>query len=203
MRKVLQFGILCISLICCISCAKKEVEETAINCIKSSLKNPESFQLLSIEIRKDTIPEYFSVDAFSAAKEFGDALDDYTRYSSMGRLWKEEALDAAMNIMKYQSQIKASYRTSVDVEYVAYIKYSATNALGGRLAGRAIVIVDKDDTTKDLGIFDVDDDFIKAFLVVKMTENEMTTDFLQQNEYGKYNTEGWPYIEQFIMQDAQ
>ncbi len=203
MRKVLQFGILCISLICCISCAKKEVEETAINCVKASLKNPESFQLISIEIRKDSIPAYFSVDVFSAAKEFSDAIDDYTRYSNMGRLWKEEAMDAAIKVMTYQSQIKASYRTSVDVEYVAYIKYSATNALGGRLAGRAIVFVDKDDVKKDLGIFDIDDDFRKAFIVVKMTENEMTTDFLQQNEYGKYNTEDWPYIEQFIMQDAQ
>ena len=88
MRKVLQFGILCISLICCISCAKKEVEETAINCVKSSLQNPESFQLLSIEVRTDTIPEYFSVDVFSAAKNFGKAIEDYSRYSSRGNLWK-------------------------------------------------------------------------------------------------------------------
>ena len=203
MKKMLQFGLLCISIVACISCTNRKVEETAVNCIKTSLKNPESFQLLSIEIRKDTIPAYFAVDAFSVAKKFSDAIEDYTRYSSMGKLWKNEALDAAIKVMTYKSQIKASYRTSIDVENVAYIKYSATNALGGRLAGRAIVIVDKDNVTKDLGIFDVDDDFRKAFLVIKMTENEMTTDFLQQNEYGKYNTEDWPYIEQFIMQDAK
>lgn len=203
MKRMLQFGLLCISIVTCISCANRAVEETAVNCIKTSLKNPESFNLLSIEIRKDTIPAYFAVDVFSAANKFGDAIDDYTRYSSRGRLWKDEALDAGVKAMEYMSEIKASYRTSIDVEYIAYIKYSATNAMGGRLAGRAIVIVDKDNVKKDLGIFDVDDDFRKAFVVVKMIENGMTTDFLQRTEYGKYNTENWPYIEQFIMEDAK
>lgn len=203
MKKMLQLGILCISVICCISCAKSVVEETAVNCVKASLKNPDSFQLLSIEVRKDTIPLYFSVDAFAAAKNFGEALDDYSRYSSMSSLWREEALEAGLNAMKYQEQIKESYRTSIDVEYVAYLKYTAENAMGGRVAGRAIVIVDEDDPKNDLGVFDIDEDFRKAFLVVKMNENEMSLDFLQQNEYGKYDTRDWPYMEQFIMEDAK
>lgn len=74
--------------------------------------------------------------------------------------------------------------------------------MGGTVSNSTIIIVDKNDPTKLLGSFVVDRDFIKRFVVLKMVESDFEFEF-KKNKFGKYETEGMPYFEQFVMNDAE
>lgn len=157
----------------------------------------------SIEIRKDTVPYYLSVNLLDIAGDFREAVDDYEEYKDMGRLWIDETVDARAKIMS-NMLLMTSYcdslanKENVELEYLVCAKVSGTNPMGGRVSNKHIVIVDNDNPTKVLGNFVIDDDFLKAYVSIKMVIEEYN---FETNQFGEFVTDGLPYIDQFIMND--
>lgn len=190
-----------------VGCSKEgQVKETAVSYIKKQLKNPESLKIVSIEVRKDTVPSYISHDILTLADKANDALDEYTRYSSYSSyLWADEKYQSSMDLLNATQELKDEIKSAKEnqpatVEYVAYVKYTASNALGGTVSGNNIVIVDSKDPKTVLGSFSVDTDFIKKYIAIKMIGEGYE---FKQNRFGKYDTTGLPYFEQFILNDAE
>lgn len=185
---------------------KVTIEKTVTDYLKKQMKNPDSFKIESIEIRKDTLPPYLTDEMLSIADDFNEALDEVNRYKDLGYLWAEEKLEASLNFKTQAEILKSAYSVAIEsgedvVEYVAYVKYSGTNAMGGTVSNRAIVIVDIDNPNNVLGLFSVDEDFVTQIYAIKLVGTDFKFE-LKQNRYGKYETDGLPYIEQFIFGGA-
>lgn len=195
------FVVIAMACVCLVSCAENKVRDTAEDFLKNRLKNPESFQMESIEIRKDTIPYYLSAELLDIAGDFREAVDDYDRYKNRGRLWREEASDAQSALMTNMF-LMTSYRDSLatkentNLEYVVCTRISGTNPMGGRVSNKYILIVDADNPTKVMGSFVIDDDFIKAYMSIKMVIEQYE---FETNQFGEFVTDELQYIEQFIM----
>lgn len=189
------------------SCKSDEnkVRETAEAYLYKNMKNPESLKILSCEVRKDTIPFWLSEDIFDMAETAQKALDRFSRYSNMSYLFASEKYETAKEASEAKEALQTAYKTaqqndSIEVEYIAYVKSSGTNPMGGTVSNSSIIIIDKNDPTKILGTYVVDSDFIKQFVTIKMFGEDY--DF-KKNKFGKYLTDGMPYFEQFIMNDAE
>ena len=203
MRKALLFSLLVLLLSACSS--ENAVKDTVSSYLKKQMKNPDSFKIESIEVRKDTIPPYLTNEMLSLAEKADDAIDEYNRYKDRSYLWADEKYKASQKMLSTTEALQSAYEAAMQdeptIEYVAYVKYSGTNAMGGTVSNRAIVIVDSKDTDKVLGAFDVDRDFINQFVVIKMVGSKFNFE-LKQNKFGKYDTEGLPYFEQFVINEA-
>lgn len=185
------------------SCVESKVKNTAINYVKKSLKNPDSFNVISVETQLDTIPFYLRKDILSTAKEYAEALDKWDRYKDMSYLWateKKKYLSNALTLHnKLQSLCKDEQTYLSSKEYIVYIEYSGTNSIGGILTNREIVIIKKDNPNKVIGSFLIDKDFIGQFFCIK---SAIDSDFnLPRNLYGKFELENLPYIERFILSE--
>lgn len=182
-----------------------KVRETAEAYLYKNMKNPESLKILSCEIRKDTIPFWLSEDMFDMAETAQKALDKFSYYHNMSYLFASEKYETTTAAREAKEALQAAYKTakendSIEVEYNAYVKSSGTNPMGGTVSSSSIIIIDKNDPTKILGTYKVDSDFIKQFVTIKMFGEDY--DF-KKNKFGKYETDGMPYFEQFIMNDAE
>lgn len=182
-----------------------KVRETAEAYLYKNMKNPESLKVLSCEIRKDTIPFWLSEDMFDMAETAQKALNRFSYYSDMSYLFASEKCETAKAANEAKEALQTAYKTaqqndSIEVEYIAYVKSSGTNPMGGTVSNSSIIIIDKNDPTKILGTYVVDNDFIKQFVTIKMFGEDY--DF-KKNKFGKYETDGMPYFEQFIMNDAE
>lgn len=182
-----------------------KVRETAEAYLYKNMKNPESLKVLSCEIRKDTIPFWLSEDMFDMAETAQKALNRFSYYSDMSYLFASEKYETAKAANEAKEALQTAYQTaqqndSIEVEYIAYVKSSGTNPMGGTVSNSSIIIIDKNDPTKILGTYVVDNDFIKQFVTIKMFGEDY--DF-KKNKFGKYETDGMPYFEQFIMNDAE
>ena len=138
------------------------------------------------------------------ADDFVEALDKFSRYDNLGYLWYSERSAALSQSIKTQDSLKSAYESAMSskdlsIEYIAYVEFSGTNAVGGTISNRSIIIVDSKDMSKVLGDFLIDKDFIKQFCAIKMSCENYN---FKKNKYGKYDTEGLPFIEQFILNDA-
>lgn len=169
------------------------------------MKNPESLKIISCEVRKDTIPFYLSEEMFDLADKAREALDNFSHYNEMSYLFASEKYEWATKTEEAKKALETAYKSaqqndSIEVEYIAYVKSSGTNPMGGTVSSSLIIIIDKNDPTKILGTYLIDSDFIKQFVTLKMfCENyEFKT-----NKFGKYETEDMPYFEQFVMNDAE
>lgn len=189
------------------SCKSNEekVKETAEAYLYKNMKNPESLKILSCEVRRDTIPFWLSEDMFDMAESMQKAFDKFSYYSDMSYLFASEKYETANAAREAKEALQTAYKNAqqnepVDVEYIAYIKSSGTNPMGGTVSNSSIIIVDMNDPTKILGTYLIDTDFIKRFVAIKMFGENY--DF-KKNKFGKYETEGMPYFEQFIMNDAE
>lgn len=123
----------------------------------------------------------------------------------MSYLFASEKYETAKAANEAKEALQTAYKTaqqndSIEVEYIAYVKSSGTNPMGGTVSNSSIIIIDKNDPTKILGTYVVDNDFIKQFVTIKMFGEDY--DF-KKNKFGKYETDGMPYFEQFIMNDAE
>lgn len=182
-----------------------KVRETAEAYLYKNMKNPESLKVLSCEIRKDTIPFWLSEDMFDMAETAQKALNRFSYYSDMSYLFASEKYETAKAANEAKEALQTAYKTAqqndfIEVEYIAYVKSSGTNPMGGTVSNSSIIIIDKNDPTKILGTYVVDNDFIKQFVTIKMFGEDY--DF-KKNKFGKYETDGMPYFEQFIMNDAE
>lgn len=183
------------------------VKDTVSSYLKKQLKNPESFKIELMEIRKDTIPAYLSNEMLTLAEKANDAFEEYNRYKDRSYLWADEKYQASQKMLSTTQELQTAYESAINedsptVEYIAYVKFSGTNAMGGTVSSRAIVIVDRNDPKKILGVFDIDKDFVEKFIVIKMVGSKFKFE-LKQNKFGKYETEGLPYFEQFIINEAE
>lgn len=182
-----------------------KVRETAEAYLYKNMKNPESLKILSCEVRKDTVPFWLSEDKFDMAETAQKALDRFSYYSDMSYLFASEKYETAEAAREAKEAIQTAYKAakendSIEIEYIAYVKSSGTNPMGGTVSNSSIIIIDKTDPTKILGTYVIDSDFIKQFVTIKMFGEDY--DF-KQNKFGKYETDGMPYFEQFIMNDAE
>lgn len=185
---------------------KVTIEKTVADYLKNQMKNPDSFKIESIEIRKDTLPPYLTDEMLSIAEDFNEAVDEVDRYKDRSYLWAEEKLEASINLNTQIEILKSAYSVAMEsgediVEYVAYVRFSGTNAMGGTVSNRAIVIVDIDNPKNILGSFMVDEDFLSQIIGIKVVVSDGEFEF-KQNRYGKFETDGLPYIEQFIFDEA-
>ena len=210
MKKLIAIVMMSLPILAMLTGCKSDeykVRETAEAYLYKNMKNPESLKILSCEVRKDTIPFYLAEELLDMAGEFDEAIDEYNRYKDRSYLWVDEKIESLTNLQKARESLKTMYdnykqNDSIDIEYVAYVKSSGTNPIGGTVSNSTIIIVDKNDPTKLLGSFVVDQDFIKRFVVLKMVESDFEFE-LKKNKFGKYQTDGMPYFEQFVMNDAE
>lgn len=182
-----------------------KVRETVEAYLYKSMKNPESLKILSYEVRKDTVPFWLSEDMFDMAETAQKALDRFNLYRDMSYLFASEKYETAKAALEATEALQTAYKSaqqydSIEVEYIAYVKSSGTNPMGGTVSSSSIIIIDKNDPTKILGTYVVDSDFIKQFVTIKTFGEDY--DF-KTNKFGKYQTEGLPYFEQFVMTDAE
>lgn len=185
---------------------KVTIEKTVADYLKKQMKNPDSFKIESIEIRKDTLPSYLTDEMLSIVDDLREAADEFNRYKDLGYLWAEEKLEARINLNTQIEILKSAYSVAMEsgediVEYVAYVRFSGTNVMGGTVSNRAIVIVDIDNPKNILGSFMVDEDFLSQIIGIKVVVSDGEFEF-KQNRYGKFETDGLPYIEQFIFDEA-
>lgn len=190
-----------------VSCSDEStVKDTVTGYLKKQMKNPDSFKIESIEVRKDTIPAFLSQELLSLAEDASDAMEDYNRYKEMSYLWADEKYKSSQKFLSSMEILQTAYDNAVketpSVEYVAYVKYSGTNAMGGTVSNRSIIIVDNKDPKKILGSFDIDKEFIEKFLALKYICSKGEFE-LKQNKFGKFETDGLPYIEQFIINEEE
>lgn len=182
-----------------------KVRETAEAYLYKNMKNPESLKILSCEVRKDTIPFWLSEELFDMAKDTQEAINKFNRYKDMSYLFAEEKYESTKKAVESSNALKDAYKSalqsdSIDVEYVAYVKSSGTNPMGGTVSSSSIIIIDKNDPTKIWGTYLVDNDFIQQFVTLKVLGEEYE---FKKNKFGKYQTDGMPYFEQFVMNDAE
>lgn len=184
-----------------------KARETVEAYLYKNMKNPESLKILSCEVRLDTVPFYISDELLDMADKFDEAMDKYNRYKDRGYLWIDEKLESIQNLQSSKELLQSAYKAaqendSTEIEYIAYVKSSGTNPMGGTVSSSTILILDKNNPEKILGSFIVDKDFIKQFVVLKMAGSNFEYEF-KTNKFGKYITDGLPYFEQFIMNDAE
>ena len=208
MKKLIAIVIMSLLTLAMLTGCKSDqdkVRETAEAYLYKNMKNPESLKIISCEIRKDTIPFWLSEDMFDMAETAQKALDRFSYYSNMSYLFVSEKYETAKAASEAKEALQTAYKAaqqndSIEVEYIAYVKSSGTNPMGGTVSNSSIIIIDKNDPTKILGTYVVDNDFIKQFVTIKMFGEDY--DF-KKNKFGKYQTEGMPYFEQFVMNDAE
>ncbi len=208
MKKLIVMMMLVLPLLAAVTSCKSDtdkVKETAEAYLFKNMKNPESLKIISCEVRKDTIPFYLSEEMFDLADDAREALNKFSHYSDMSYLFASEKYEWAQKSKEAKEALESAYKSaqqndSIEVEYIAYVKSSGTNPMGGTVSNSTIIIIDKNDPTKILGSYIIDTDFIQKFVTLKMfCENyEFKT-----NKFGKYETEGMPYFEQFVMNDAE
>ena len=203
MKKQSLLFVLFVSVTCFMSsCTKTEdvIKESVTNYLRKYLKNPESLKIEAMSIYKDTVPYYISTEVLDMAEDCVETLEEYTKYSERGRLWEEEKTKAMFEHMFARMElenVKDSLlnKESVNIEYLACVNYSGTNAMGGIVSSRSIFIMDKEEPSKILGVFDADEDFVKKVLTIKMILEDFE---IKSNQYGKYETDNMSNIEQFI-----
>ena len=208
MKKLIAIVMMSLPILAMLTGCKSDeykVRETAEAYLYKNMKNPESLKILSCEVRKDTIPFWLSEEMFDMAETARKALDRFSYYNEMSYLFASEKYEAAEATMEAKEVLQTAYKAaqqndSIEVEYIAYVKSSGTNPMGGTVSNSSIIIIDKNDPSNILGTYVIDSDFIKQFVTIKRFGEDY--DF-KKNKFGKYQTDGMPYFEQFVMNDAE
>ena len=209
MKKLIAMMMLAVVMVGSFTSCKSD-EDKAKEAVEAylykNMKNPESLKILSCEVRLDTVPFYLSEELLDLADKFDEAMDEYNRYKDRSYLWVDEKLESIQKMQTAKETLQTAYKVaqendSTEIEYIAYVKSSGTNPMGGTVSNSTIVILDKNNPDKILGSFIVDKDFIKQFVVLKMAGSNFEYEF-KTNKFGKYITDGLPYFEQFVMNDA-
>lgn len=177
-------------------------KNTAVEYVKKMLKNPESFELQSAEVIEDTVPYFLNSYILSTAKDCSEAMNKLQLYDDMYSDWaREQRMGESNKAMKAKEILESEYAKSknpgnAEIQYMVCLKCSGTNPMGGRVSSSMIVIVDKKDTDKVLAVFDLDQEFLESYLIVKMLGEGYN---FKQNKYGKVEMEGVGPVEQFIV----
>lgn len=195
--------ILAFSLVIAACSNEKKIENTAIEHIRKQMKDPESLKIESIEVFKDTIPVFLNNDILSATKKTVEAMKEFSYYSEKDDyLWYSEKRKSAQKFGEVQDNLKALTQSALDaepvIEYVAIMKCSGKNSYGGTASSKHILIFDKNNPEKIIGEFDIDSDFMEKYIAFKMSTSPNS---IKQNQFGKFETDNMPKIEQFILSE--
>ena len=177
-------------------------------------------ELVSLEIKLDTIPEYlndaifenphgispankgalaikFIKDFNSPDARFREQMtgEPYFWIGSNGRYYIENAYEDLDHLKFKLDSIKR--KTTPAVAYVAYIvenfKFDTFEK-----EGKEIIVFEKEDPTKILkyyNFYGLGEDEMEAIKVVQLDGN------IKRDTFGKVNTDGWYNIEKFILSD--
>lgn len=184
------------------SCSSEKIaEKTATEFLKSKMKNPDSFKIEEITVREDTVPPYLTKELMDLAEKTQSALDKYSRYKRMSYLFAQEKISSASEYDRAEKALQDAYMDAKnekpEVEYIVYVKYSGTNALGGTVTNKAIVIIDIKNPKEILGTFNVDKEFLNQYFIIKYVGSNHLFD-IKENRYGKVDTDGMSYFDQFV-----
>lgn len=184
---------------------EKLVETTVAESLRSRMKNPDSFKIESIEIKKDTVPYYFDNEILSIAEDLGEALEDCSYYADKSSYWYEEKMEALRQVESLSSQLldaievaKFENEKNPMVEYVVCLSVSGENSYGNRVSNDYICIVDHNDTSRMLCTYDVDEDFYKPVAIVMLFDEEIKAR-MEKDRFGNYDSSKLSFVEQFIL----
>ena len=183
-------------------------QDASINYIKDQMKNPDTFKILSVETKLDTIPSYLSDKVYSALREYEKAMEDANDF--IPDYFSKSSIQKKINLLQegidkgkeFQSIVKESSNDTPDVQYLTCIKYNAANAIGGTLSAYSIVVASKNKPDSILGSYDLEnDDFVKRFS--KLAQEFHGKEKFEENKYGKIDTVGFSFFEKFIINAMQ
>lgn len=187
-------------------CRSKDdrIKEAVTSYIASRMKNPESLKILSMEIRKEPVPLYLTLSVVEQAKETTEAFDEYEKYADMSYLWAEEKAKSQRDLVeaheKLEKEYEAAKNETEDIKHIVYVKSSGTNSMGGTISSSFIVILDDKNPTDILGLFKIDKDFLRQYVMIKTLCEGFE---FKKNKFGKYETEGLSYTDQFIINETE
>jgi hypothetical protein len=202
----------CIALALC-SCGDNsnnintEIEQTVTNSLKKRARNPDALKIESIEIKKDTLPYYFNKDIIDQAEDTYNAYKKWAYYKDMGYYWRDEKTSSEWAFQLEVAELgdiiaseKAATQNEPTIAYIANVRFSGTNAIGGVVSNRCIYGIDTSDTSKILCSYNIDSDFVEKWMIIKMIENNSTSAFTT-DRFGNYDTSKMSFVEQFLMED--
>ena len=186
---------------------EKEIKKTVTENLKKRMKNPDSFKIEYIDIKKDTVPYYFDRVIFSDIAALSEASDDYERYSGMSDYWEDERRAAARQMLSLSTKMLnaievAKYENSTNpiVDYIVCLKASGENSFGATVSSRYICVVDSNDLSNVLCVYDLDNDFIEAIAALMVFDEDFKAR-LSKDRFGNYDKSKLTFVEQFILTD--
>lgn len=102
----------------------------------------------------------------------------------------------------FQSIVKDSRNNIPDIQYLTYIKYNASNAIGGTLSSYSIVVASKVKPDSILGSYDLEDENFTADFI-RFSKEFHGEEKFKKNKYGKTDTVGFSSFEKFIINATQ
>lgn len=210
MKRFLLFLSIAVALCSCGESKKsvsveQKVEATVTESLRKRMKNPDSFKVESIEIKRDTVPYYFDNEILSIADDLGEALDDYGYYADMSDYWYDEKMGALRQVEVLGSQLtdaievaKFENQNNPMVEYIACLSASAENSFGTPVSSNYICIVDHNDTSHILCTYDIDAEFIRPLAIIMLYDEEIKAR-MEKDRFGNYDVSKLSFVESFIL----
>ena len=184
---------------------EKEIKQTVSEHIRRQFRNPDSFNIESIEIKKDTIPYYFNNTILSDAEDLAELVDDYNRYCELGSYWRDEQLEAAGQALSLSLDLLNTINTAKEesindpmIEYIVCLRVTGENAFGVTVSNNFICVVDNEDLSNVLCVYDIDNDFIKSIVVLANIDEDFETR-ATRDRFGNYDRSKLSFVEQFIL----
>lgn len=210
------------------SCSKSN-EEIMRDTVKSYLSQSHkensgyTYELKSIDIKLDTIPEYFNVvlesssTESSAANKAVIALDFLRRLNSPEAKLRVEMTgqpysmavvggnnyyedDAYRDLDNLESKLMSAKQNTVPaVEYVAYVVENSRfpNETVDRET-KYVIVLDKNDPTKIIKSYDFYGLTIDEIAAIKFVQTQGN---LKTDTFGSFDTSDWYNVEKFILSD--
>lgn len=207
MKKIVLPLFMAIMAVCLFSCSKEsKIKGVVTDYMKGMMNSPESFEITSFKLIKDTVPLYlhdniaFNLTHYnkkggmyipgSGLVNFNDPLslidvDDDPLLSLLGdesKIYEEAIRDLCKGAIKY-------------IDYIALVEYKVENRRGRQVRDAAVVIVSDNSNPEVLGYFPVDTDLVKNVMLYR----QMFFDGIHQNQFGKLDTSNLPEVDKFIL----
>lgn len=210
------------------NCSKSN-EEIMKDTVKSYLSQSHkensgyTYELKNIDIKLDTIPEYFNVVLEGSSTEASAANKAVTALGFLRRLNSPDAKlgvqmtgqpysmavvggdnyyedDAYKDLDNLESKLKSAKQNTVPaVEYIAYVveKFRFPNDTEDRET-KYVIVLDKNDPTKIIKSYDFYGRDIDEIAAVKFVQAQGN---LKTDTFGRFDTSDWYNVEKFILSD--
>lgn len=205
MKKIVLPLFMAIMTVCLFSCSKESKIKGVVNdYMKDMMNSPESFEITSFKLIKDTVPLYlhdniaFNLTAYN--KEGGVYIPGtglVNPNDPVSLIDDDDPLFGLFGGPKfYEENIRGLCQEAKrSVANIALVEYKAENRKGRQVRNAAVVIVSDDSNPEVLGYFRVDTDLVKNVMLYR----QMFFDDIIQNQFGKLNTSHLPEVDKFIL----